>query len=205
MSSHIRNYAVIAIVAWFLSAGIAGWFGYFSQPDIPPTHLALFLVTPMIGFMGAYVLSAHFRVWTHSIRLSIIVGAHAWRYVGIGFVIAFLLGYLPPQFGIPEGVGDIIAAVFSLPLAFSLHRGKPVRTAFIVWNIFGLVDLLSAITMGILYSQGSFGILRDGVSTALMTMFPIHLIPTFFVPLFILLHILALVRSGEVPRSQSRE
>ncbi len=72
------------------------------------------------------------------------------------------------------------------------------RTAFIAWNVFGLIDLISAISLGILYSPGSFGVLRTDLSTAAMTAFPVNLIPAFFVPLFILVHMLALRRSGEL-------
>jgi hypothetical protein len=152
----------------------------------------------MIVLSALYFISARFRAYVNSISLQLITAAHLWRFVGIGFIIAYYLGKLPPQFGIPEGVGDIIAAVFALPLTRALYRGRPVRKAFIAWNVYGLVDLVSAITVGVLYSQGSFGILRSGVSTAMMTTFPISLIPTFFVPFFILLHVLALVRNKEV-------
>ena len=201
----LKNYTILAILAWFFSALIAGYYGVFAQPGRPPTYLGFFIAVPFAGFVAMYFGNPRFRAFTHSLSLPLIVGAHVWRYVGIGFVIAFLMGRLPPQFGIPEGVGDIIAAVFSLPLALALRQGKPVRSAFIAWNIFGLVDLLSAITMGVLYSEGSFGVLRTGVSTALMTTFPVNLIPTFFVPSFILLHILALARSGEVGSPHSLE
>lgn len=194
----MRNFTILAVLLWFSGALIAGWFGLFSQPDTPPAYLGLFIVVPIAVFTTRYLSNKNFRVFANSIGLSLIVGAHLWRYVGIGFLIALLQGKLPAQFAIPEGLGDIIAAVFSLPLALALHRKKPVRGYFIVWNIFGLVDLVSAITMGVLYSQGPFGILRTEVSTALMTTFPVNLIPTFFVPLFIMLHVLALVRRKEV-------
>ncbi len=197
-SSSIRNYTILGVLVWFFSALIAGWFGFFSQPDAPPPHLGLFIAPPLIVFTVLYLASASFRSFAHSIPLPFIVGAHVWRYIGLGFIIAYLFGKLPPEFAIPEGTGDIIAAVFSLPLALALYRGKPVSRGFVAWNIFGLADLVSAITMGVLYSQGPLGILRTGVSTALMTSFPIHLIPTFFVPLFILLHLLALARRKEV-------
>jgi hypothetical protein len=72
------------------------------------------------------------------------------------------------------------------------------NSKFIAWNVYGLIDLLSAISMGILYSPSSFGVLRTGLSTELMTTFPVHLIPTFFVPLGILLHMLSLIRSREL-------
>jgi hypothetical protein len=116
-------------------------------------------------------------------------------------VIGAAVNILPVQFGYPEGLGDIAAAALCLPLAFAIRRrafSPGLRAAFIAWNLFGLIDLISAITMGVLYSQGSFGVLRTGVSTRLMTTFPVNMIPTFFVPLFILLHMLALKRSREV-------
>lgn len=200
----MRNFAIQAILLWFLGALIAGWFGLFVQSDAPPTYLGAFIILPIAVFTALYLSNREFRVFAYSIDLSLIVGAHLWRYVGIGFLIAFLFGRLPAQFAIPEGLGDIIAAVFALPLALALRRNKAVRGYFIAWNIFGLVDLVSAITMGVLYSEGPFGILRTEVSTALMTTFPVNLIPAFFVPLFIMLHVLALVRRKEVSTAATR-
>ncbi len=108
---------------------------------------------------------------------------------------------LPPQFGYPKGLGDIITAIFSLPLAFAIRkndRSPRLQTAFIIWNVFGLIDLISAISLGILYSPGQLGVLRTDLSTALMTTFPVNLIPTFFVPLFMLAHLLGLRRNKEL-------
>jgi len=197
-SSRHWNYAGFALLLWFLSAFIGGWFDIFTAPGEPPIFIGVFLALPILFFTTLYFAGTPFRAFANSISLSLTVGAHLWRYVGFGFVIAFLLGKLPAEFAIPEGLGDIVAAIFALPLALALHRKKPVRGYFIAWNIFGLIDLISAITMGILYSEGSFGILRTDASTALMTTFPVNVIPTFFVPLFILLHVLALLRRNEV-------
>jgi hypothetical protein len=194
----IKYFAISSIVIWFMASLIAGGFDLFSQPGVPPINVGIFFLCPILFFTILYLTSSKFRVFTKNISLSLIVGAHTWRYVGLGFVIAYFLGYLPAGFGIPEGLGDIITAVFAIPLAIALNRGKPVRKFFIVWNIFGLLDLISAIIMGILYSEGSLGVLNTDVSTALMTTFPVNIIPTFFVPLFIMLHILALVRYKEV-------
>jgi hypothetical protein len=194
----MKNFTILILLMWFFGALIAGWFGLFSQPETPPAYLGLFFVLPIAFFTALYLSNDNFRMFANSIDLSLIVGAHLWRYVGLGFVIAFLFGRLPAQFAIPEGLGDIIAAVFALPLSIALRRRKPVRGYFIAWNLFGLADLISAITMGVLYSQGPFGVLRADVSTALMTTFPVNAIPTFFVPLFIMLHVLSLVRRKEV-------
>lgn len=109
---------------------------------------------PDVFFLTLYFSNKNFRALANSIELSLIVWAHLWRFVGIGFLIAFLFGKLPAQFAIPEGLGDIVAAVFASPLALALRHKRPVRRYFVIWNIFGLADLISAITMGILYAQG---------------------------------------------------
>ena len=195
-------YAVYGVIGiWFLAAFFGGIRGIFNQPGTPPTMIGMFLLVPIGGFAIAYSTSEQLRHALDSIPLSLITIAHTWRFVGLGFVLGAVAGVLPPQFGYPEGIGDIIAAALCLPLARALRKSEQprrLRTAFIAWNVFGLIDLLSAITMGILYSPSAFGVLRTGVSTELMTRFPVNMIPAFFLPLFILLHVLALKRRREL-------
>ncbi len=200
-SENTKAFVALALVLWFVTALVAGWFDVFIAPDSGLIGLGLFLVVPILFFITWYIVSARFRAFANSISLWLIVGAHVWRFVGLGFLVAYFLGRLPAQFAIPEGLGDIVAAAFALPIALALRRNQPVKGYFVLWNIFGLLDLLSAITVGILYSEGPFGILREGLSTAPMVTFPVNVIPTFFVPLFILLHVLALLRRNEVGKT----
>jgi len=186
---------------WFLAACVGGMSGIFNQPGVPPVTVGLFVLVPIAGFLAAYGMSPQIRTAIDSIPLWTLTIAHVWRFVGLGFIVGAAAEVLPPQFGYPEGLGDVIAAALCLPLALALRSGKRsprLRTAFVAWNVFGLVDLLSAITIGVLYSPSTFGVLRADLSTELMTRFPISLIPTFFLPLFILLHLLGLKRSREV-------
>jgi hypothetical protein len=123
------------------------------------------------------MLNPRVRRVVDSLPLWVITISHVWRFVGIGFVIGAMVNVLPVQFGYPEGLGDVAAAALCLPLAFAIHKSAfspRLRVAFIAWNLFGLIDLISAITMGVLYSQSSFGVLRTGVSTRLMTTFDQH-------------------------------
>lgn len=193
-----QTYTILGLILWLIASLIGGWNGLFSQPDAPPTFVGLFIIVPIIVMTTAYNAGANFRAFVHSINLRLITLAHVWRFIGFGFILAHLIDKLPAAFAYPEGIGDIIAAALAIPVASALGRHKPIKHYFVAWNIFGLVDLISAVTVGILYSQGTFGVLRTGVSTALMVTFPINLIPTFFVPLFMLLHILALKRRHEV-------
>lgn len=193
-----RRLAFLAIIAWFAAALAAGASGIVNVPGRPPLVLAGFLAIPTVGFVTAYRTSASFRAFTETIPLAFLVGSHLWRFVGLGFVIAWLAGALPAGFGIPEGFGDIVAALGALLLLPVVRKGAAPRGWLLVWNTFGLIDLLSAITVGVLYSEGPLGALGTPVSnTALMVTFPVSLIPTFFVPLFLLVHALTFRR---IPR-----
>lgn len=186
---------------WFIAALIGGVMDLFNQPGVPPVPLGVILLVPIGGFILAYAVSSQLRHALDQIPLWLITIAHVWRLVGLGFVIGTLMHVLPPQFGYPEGFGDVVAALFCVPLALAIRSNShspKLRTAFVVWNVYGLIDLVSAISMGILYSNGPLGVLRSDVSTAPMVTFPVNLIPTFFVPLFILLHLLSLRRSKEL-------
>ena len=194
-----RRLAILAVFVWFATAFIAGLAGIINEPNRPPLILGSFILVPIVGFVAAYFLSASFRAFTESMSLTLIVASHLWRFVGVGFVIAWLTGDLPAGFGIPEGFGDIIAAAGALLLVPKLRKGTASRAWLLTWNIFGLIDLISAIVVGILYSNSTLGILSEGtVTTELMATFPVSLIPSFFVPLFILLHILTFKKISDL-------
>jgi hypothetical protein len=195
-----RNLTVLALAAWFAAACVAGLTGSINEPDRPPLVLLAFIVVPIAAFGTAYFASRSFRVFADGLSLTLLVGSHLWRFVGLGFVIAWLLGALPGGFGIPEGFGDILAAAGALALLPALRRGTAARGWLLAWNTWGFIDLLSAITMGVLYSNGPLGLLSAGtVTTQLMVTFPVSLIPTFFVPLFLLLHALTFKKIARLP------
>ena len=186
-----RRRTILAVGAWFVAAFVAGALGIVNEPGRPPLVLAGFLVVPILGFLLAYRASPSLRAFSRTIPLSLLVGSHLWRFVGIGFVAAWLAGALPAGFGIPEGFADIIAAAGALILLPSVRKGTVHRGWLLAWNTFGFLDLLSAITVGLLFSESTVGLLHTASSnTMLMVTFPVSLIPTFFVPLFLLVHAL---------------
>ena len=194
-----RTLSILLISFWFAASLIGGALGIFNEPGKPPVMLAGFIVVPIAGFIVAYFISSSFRSFSQSIDLKLLVVLHLWRFVGLGFIIGWLAGVLPAGFSLPEGLGDIVAAAGALVLFTVLHKGKASKGWLLAWNIFGLIDLISAITVGILYSNSSIGILNKGtVNTSFMVSFPVNIIPTFFVPFFILLHLLTFKKIREL-------
>ncbi len=193
---------VIALLIWLAAAIAVGATRIVNQAGEPPLILFGFVALPIALGVAVYGVSATFRAWTERLSLTWLVGLHIWRFVGLGFVLAWFVGALPGGFGIPEGLGDVAAAAGALALLPSLRRGSVSRRWLLIWNTFGLIDLLSALTMGVLYSNTNLGVLSNGgVTTELMVTFPVSLIPTFLVPLFILLHLLTFARTAGLARA----
>jgi hypothetical protein len=91
-------------------------------------------------------------------------------------------------------------------VAWLIHaRGANLpRRALVVWNLLGLADLITAVGLGVLSSQSRIGVLAaGGVTTRLMGTFPLALIPTFFVPLLAILHLVALTRLAHLQTGQT--
>jgi hypothetical protein len=80
-----------------------------------------------------------------------------------------------------------------LPVAYLLHRRAPGAVALaIAWNALGILDLVSAVSMGTLTQPGPLQLIVPTVPNALLGTYPTVLIPTFAVPSSILLHALSL-------------
>jgi cytochrome bd-type quinol oxidase subunit 2 len=62
------------------------------------------------------------------------------------------------------------------------------------WNLLGIADLVVAVSTGFLTAPSPFQMFAFDRPNQLITMFPLVLIPTFLVPLAILLHFVSLIQ-----------
>ena len=190
---------------WLIGSILCALLGLFNQPNKPPIFFALFLAGPILCFVAAYTLSKRVRRALDALPLWAMTATHSLRLVGIAFVLAGLKHELAPLFGWLGGGGDILSAIVSIPLAMSLfqhHYSQSLRLRFILWNILGLAGLLLSIALGLLYSDSALGVLSSSLSnTRALSFLPYSLVPTFYVPGLLLLHLLALRRSHEIIQS----
>jgi hypothetical protein len=122
-----------------------------------------------------------------------LVGIQAYRVFGAAFLAAALRGTLPGLFGYPAGIGDALTGMFALPVAVAVARGTAEgRRAAIIWNLFGLADLMIAIAMGMITSPGPLQLVASTVPSIGSGGYPEVLTPAFAVPSSILLHFLSL-------------
>jgi hypothetical protein len=196
----------IGLGGWFAVALIASDSGAFvGTPGRLPVGLGLAVVVPVVILSWLY--RGDGAIWRlgQSVNLSVLTLLHLWRLVGAEFLFEYSHGRLPGGFAFPAGLGDMIVGLTAIPMALALRRNPGgARLWLIVWNVFGLVDLIVAVSLGILYSDGALGFLSgSGPTTRLMQVLPRSMIPTFFLPLFISLHLLAIHRGLTMPTQRS--
>ena len=102
---------------------------------------------------------------------------HSTRHLGMMFLTrgATYPG-LPPEFAYPAAFGDLITAIIALiAIPFVLRGSVFARPIVWIFNVFGTVDLLVAITTATIYN-------------ATVEMGPAYWIPAFWVPLLLVTH-----------------
>jgi hypothetical protein len=192
-TNSVRNLTLAILVVWFLLAVAGSLLGVFDSEPRPPLPLGLAAVIPVALFAFCYLTSVRFRELVLSLDLRILTVAQTWRVGGIVFLILYQHGALPGAFAIPAGWGDIVIGITAPVVAWYWKRPFPSKT-FIVWNVMGSLDLVMAVSLGVLASATPVGVLAGDVTTRLMGQFPLSLIPTFFVPLLLILHLISLSR-----------
>jgi hypothetical protein len=201
----IRLAVAIALTLWFLlivSLGAADTF--VGPPGTPPLPLAIGAVAPLVLFFAWLRLSQSFREFVLSLDLRFIVALQAWRWAGLGFLSLYSYKVLPAVFALPAGLGDMAIGVTAPWIILALLRqpGFAAGGTFIRWNVLGILDLVTAVSIGAvsaLFATGAPG----EISAAPMATLPLLLIPAFLVPLFLMLHAAALMQSRQLIRSRA--
>ncbi|MCH7758383.1 MAG: hypothetical protein IIA19_07950 [Thaumarchaeota archaeon] len=173
------------VVSWFVIILVLISNGIFHVEDGQRSPILLIaLISPIAGSYIIYRSSKTVQQFIFSIPLHWLTVIHVARIGGILFLYLMVLGILPAVFALPAGVGDFTAGILAIPASYMLWKMKKhARKMAAVATIFGIGDLVVAISIGNISSAGS------SISNTLLV-----LIPTFLVPLFLIAHMFTIVR-----------
>src|SRR6266581_8860079 len=105
----------------------------------------------------------------HQVSLSLLVGVHTVRLLGITFIVLYAAGRLPAPFAPVAGWGDIFVGATAFPVAWLAYRQiTNVRAIVWIWNIIGLADLIAAVGLGVISSPGPARLIFAEPSSAIM-------------------------------------
>ncbi|MGZ6210406.1 MAG: hypothetical protein ACXWL9_09700 [Syntrophales bacterium] len=204
-SEHITDKRIgwvvgVVLLLWLAVVIILGAGDAFARgPGALPLPILAGFLTPILVFLIAFWTLGPFRDFVMSIDLPVMAGIQAWRFAGLGFIALYAYGVLPGLFAWPARLGDIAIGVTAPLVIFALRR-QPAFAAsslFWIWNLFGILDLVNAVSLGALSAVLGFGISPE-ITTFPMGTMPLVLIPAFLVPLFLMLHFASLFQARRI-------
>src|SRR6516164_774848 len=196
------------VTAGVLSAVLIGWMAvaqylgaantYFATADTAeagvPTILFGLLIPLAVAAIALWRSESIARL-VSAIPLHWLVAAQVYRVGGGQFLVLWADGRLPWQFALPAGIGDVATGIAAVVVAAQLARNAlGAYRATYAWCLFGIADLVVAIAMGAMTSPGRAHLLALDAPNLLMTAYPLVMVPTFAVPLALMLHGLVLWR-----------
>jgi hypothetical protein len=183
-----------AIVYWLAERGT-----FINSPNERPIAIGIAFAAPILLFLLAVRAFPAWRVRVTSISPVLLIAMNGWRFIGLGFLMAYAEGLLPGGFAWPAGLGDIFMAATAPWVAAQVVKDDRFRysSLFLAWNLIGIADFLDAVFWGTFYSWP--GLTSSPVNTALMQRLPFALIPCFFVPLVAMAHITLLEQRRNAP------
>lgn len=185
----------IAIAAWFgVSSAIAaaGGFSIATNRILAPPLLGLALLVPLaIGVAALLVVAPIRRLVSQSAVQPALIAVHSLRVIpGAVFLSMAALGVLPAIFAIPAGAGDVVVGLAAFSASSWLRSGRWGRV--LAWNLLGVLDLVQAIGLGVITTPGQLRLIVVIPTTAWLLVPPLVVVPTFIVPLYLLLHLVSL-------------
>ena len=185
---------IAAITAtWLLLALLVGQARLLKALPFPLIPVLILSLAGMV--LLAFWLLPSFHHWVLDLDIRALILLHVTRFIGIYFLVLYGRGELPAEFAVKAGWGDILVAATALAVALLSMKGATSWYAVLVWNVFGLLDILYVITTPLrLMRQGPGAMDAFTQLTSALTQLPLSLLPTFLVPLIIASHILIFIR-----------
>jgi hypothetical protein len=202
-SQRMRTWMVIAtpLVLWLGGVWLIAARGLLLPGAVRLPLLPLLIVVPTAIAIAVLWQSRRVGKLLAVTPVAWLIGIQCYRVVGAVFFLGWTAGSMPGVFVWPAGIGDVITGVMALPVAAAVARGRSGSTqAAVLWNAFGLADLILAIFLGALTSPGPLQHLTFDHPNLGIGVYPYAIIPAFIVPGSFVLHVLSLRQLLRRPR-----
>lgn len=179
-----------ALLATWLAAAVAtgGADVFLGRPEV---IAGVLLISVFAGVLLTRISAVHDALAAPRV-LALLTLVNVWRILGIVFIALYLQHLLPAQFALPAGIGDVIIGLAAPVVAYTMWKHPARRRLPITFHALGLLDLAMAVTLGVTSAPGALQLFTGEPNTLPMTMLPEVLIPTFLVPLGVIIHITVL-------------
>ena len=186
---------LVALCTWFVYVGVLGYLGVIANTSMFPPGIALIFV-PVVAFLVLFIVQAGSSAGARvalAFPLWVLIGTQAFR-VGIELFIhqLWVEGLVPKMLTFAGANVDIYIGASAPVIAWLSIRGWWWPRLALFWNLLGLLSLGNVVTRAVLTAPGPLNLIHTEVPNRMIGTFPFMFIPGFFVPLAVVLHVLAI-------------
>jgi hypothetical protein len=186
---------VAALLTWLVYVGAISYFGLVRNTTIRPPG-AVYLFAPLVigvALLVRRIRSSKSDALVSSLPLWLLLGTQLFRVPVELFLHELWHEGLIPKMLTFEGANvDIYVGASAPVIAWLATRGRIGLRIAQLWNIAGLAALANVVTRAILTAPGPLNVIHAEVPDLMIGTFPYTFVPGLFVPLAVLLHVLAL-------------
>ena len=178
---------------WCIYVGVIGFLKVVQNTTGHPPGI-VFLVLPVIAFLSLFIVrisrDAHLAL---AFPLWILLVAQSFR-IGVELFLHQLAkdGLVPKMLTFEGANVDIYIGASAPLIAWLSTRGTLGLRLVQTWNVLGLLALTNVVIRAVLTAPGPFNLIHAEVPNLMMGTYPFLFIPAFFVPLAVVLHVLAI-------------
>lgn len=180
------------LFGWLGLATIISQSGFFQQLTTQIPNIGLLFVPIAVG-LTLLRSSQTFQKIVDALWMPGLIAVQFFRLLGIYFLILYGQGLMPAEFAFPSGYGDILIGLTAPVVGYLYFLKKSYSHKLaVIWNYVGILDLAIAIVTGFFSYSSPYQLLAHNLPNDLLFAYPLALVPTFAVPLSILLHFFSL-------------
>jgi hypothetical protein len=179
------------LTLWFLTTYLT------TIPNLGRVPGALFgIIFPVLGISTYMFFYPKARNVIAQMNVVPVIALQTTRVAGGLFIPLFWEGRLSNPFAYIAGGGDLLSAVLAIPAAIIAYRGKAGWDKWVLaWNVIGFADFISAISLGVTSQPGSpLQAFSNLPGTSVLGELPWRFIPSYFVPLYLMIHVALFIR-----------
>jgi hypothetical protein len=164
--------------------------GQFADTSAPVPVIGIFFALPLVAAAAAAVASPAVRAALLAVPLPTLIGLNIGRVIGGCFLLLALADRVGGPFPQSAGWGDLITSVLAIPvMRLAARPSVGADRTIALWNALGALDLIAAVVLGVISSNGSpLQLIHAGAGSAAIQVLPWSLIPTALVPFYLITH-----------------
>lgn len=183
--------------SWFFIQYLIVQSGFYHNLSLPP-RIPLLMILPLFLFTGIFLYRNRNHGILQHLPLTAPITYQSFRaFIEVLFYLTFVAGILPVQVTFEGYNYDVLLGLSALPIGWYASRPNPNKRLLIAWNILGIAVVAFAAFTFItsFYFPQLWGYSANDILG--FAEFPFLLLPTFFMPSAIFMHVVSIVQLSQ--------